>query len=147
MDYFNVRCNGWDDGIYPPLLQKKPPDCLFKAYFELLLTVPIMVINGIFFKKGIQTAIYEKARNGFAYCTGPLFLCIQSFSMAMLMYAAGTGNSDMAVKYSDKLYFESAGTILTLISFWQVSGSCIEKENSGSHRKAGQVSPTDCNCG
>ncbi len=128
-------------GIYPPLLQKTAGLPL-KAYFELLLTVPIMVINGIFFKRGFRQ-LYMKSpgMDSLIALGATVSFAYSLFSMAMLMYAAGTGNSDMAVKYSDKLYFESAGTILTLISFGKYLEAASKKKTLAAIGKLVRLAP------
>lgn len=95
---------------------------------QMLLTIVIMVINQKFFISGFRS-LYHRAPNmdalvslgslaAFVYSTCALFL----MSDAMV-----NGNSDMVMYYMEEFYFESAGTILTLITL----GKTLEARSKG----------------
>ena len=96
--------------------------------FQLLLTVVIMMINSRFFKSGFS-ALWHRAPNmdtlvalgaaaAFAYSTVALFA---------MTSAQVSGGSEAAMAYMDEFYFESAATILTLITL----GKTLEARSKG----------------
>ena len=95
---------------------------------QLLLTVVIMVINQKFFISGFKS-LYHRAPNmdalvaigsaaAFIYSTIALFL---------MSDAQVKGNMDAVMMYMDEFYFESAATILTLITL----GKMLEAHSKG----------------
>ena len=95
---------------------------------QLLLTVAIMVINQKFFISGFKS-LYHRAPNmdalvaigsaaAFIYSTIALFL---------MSDAQVKGNMDAVMMYMDEFYFESAATILTLITL----GKMLEARSKG----------------
>ena len=95
---------------------------------QLLLTVVIMVINQKFFISGFKS-LYHRAPNmdalvaigsaaAFIYSTIALFL---------MSDAQVKGNTDAVMMYMDEFYFESAATILTLITL----GKMLEARSKG----------------
>ncbi len=93
------------------------------ALLELFLTMAIMFVNRRFFTSGAKSCLHGApnmdtlvalgAGAAFAYSTVVLFLM--------------TGGHDAAARYMDELYFESAGTILTLITL----GKTLEARAKG----------------
>lgn len=95
---------------------------------QLLLTVIIMVINQRFFINGFKS-LWHRSPNmdalvalgstaAFAYSTVALFAMSE---------AQRLGDAEMVMKYMDSLYFESASTILTLITL----GKMLEARSKG----------------
>ena len=96
--------------------------------YELVLTALVMVINQKFFVSGYQ-ALWRRAPNmdslvalgataSFGYSLWALFAA----SSAMM-----TGGAHAAMSYMDEFYFESAATILTLITV----GKTLEARSKG----------------
>lgn len=95
---------------------------------EMLLTIVIMVVNQKFFVSGFQ-GLMNKAPNmdtlvsigaaaAFGYSTVMLFLMCD---------AVARGDGASAMRYMDEMYFESAATILTLITI----GKTLEAYSKG----------------
>ena len=95
---------------------------------QLLLSAIIMVINQRFFVSGFKS-LWRRAPNmdalvalgataAFTYSTVALFLMIDLH---------GKGDTAGAMAYMDEFYFESAGTILTLITL----GKMLEAKSKG----------------
>lgn len=95
---------------------------------QLLLSAIIMVINQRFFVNGFKS-LWRRAPNmdalvalgsmaAFVYSTVALFLMTD---------AQLNGNHDAVMKYMDEFYFESAATILTLITL----GKMLEARSKG----------------
>ena len=95
---------------------------------QLLLTVIIMVINQRFFISGFKslwhrspnmdTLVALGATAAFAYST---------FALFAMTDAQVNGNMDAVMMYMDEFYFESAATILTLITV----GKTLEARSKG----------------
>ncbi len=101
---------------------------LMLALLQLLLTVAIMVINQRFFVSGFKS-LWHRAPNMdtlVALGSGAAFV-YSTFALFMMTDAVGRGDSAAAMKYMDELYFESAATILTLITV----GKTLEARSKG----------------
>ena len=96
--------------------------------FEMLLTIIVMVVNQKFFISGFKGLIHRApnmdtlvamgAAAAFGYSTVMLFLMCQ---------AVVQGDQQLAMTYMDEMYFESAATILTLITV----GKTLESYSKG----------------
>ena len=100
----------------PPILTGTE-NALISALVQLLLTVPVLFLNRQFFTHGFK-ALVKRAPNMdslVAIGSGASFLY---GLFAMFKMAYGFGHGDMAVvhEYAHALYFESAATILTLVT-------------------------------
>lgn len=95
---------------------------------ELLLCVIIMVINRKFFVSGFKS-LWRRAPNMDALVSlGASAAFIYSVVALFLMTGAQvTGGTEAAAKYMDEFYFESAATILTLITL----GKTLEARSKG----------------
>ncbi len=96
--------------------------------YELVLTALVMVINNRFFVSGFK-ALWNRAPNmdslvalGAAAAFGYSLWALFAASGAMM-----TGGPDAAMPYMDEFYFESAATILTLITV----GKTLEARSKG----------------
>ncbi len=96
--------------------------------YELVLTALVMVINNRFFVSGFR-ALWHRAPNmdslvalGAAAAFGYSLWALFAASSAMM-----TGGAEAAMGYMDEFYFESAATILTLITV----GKTLEARSKG----------------
>jgi len=96
--------------------------------FQLLLTVIIMVINQKFFISGFKS-LWHKAPNMDALVAlGSSAAFIYSiFALFAMTDAQVMGNADAVMTYMHEFYFESAATILTLITL----GKMLEARSKG----------------
>ncbi|MCI8596311.1 MAG: heavy metal translocating P-type ATPase [Clostridia bacterium] len=98
------------------------------AFAQFLLCLPIVLLNGKFFVNGVK-AIFRGAPNMdtlIALGAGAALL----YGVAAIFaigYGLGHGNITLAERFGHDLYFESAGTILTLISV----GKYLEELSKG----------------
>ena len=98
------------------------------ALAELLLTAIIMVINQKFFVSGIRGILHKAPNMDTLVALGAAAAFGYSvYAMFVMILAQGAGNHDVVMKYMDELYFESAGTILTLITL----GKLLESHSKG----------------
>ena len=90
---------------------------LLLALTELLLVIPILFLNRIYFIRGAKGLLHRAPTMDTLIALGSaasfLYSVYAVFSMA---YYMGHGNMDAAHQNMNKLYFESAGMILTLIT-------------------------------
>ncbi len=109
----------------PPFMER---NCVATGLVQLILSAIIMVINQKFFINGYKS-LFKRAPNmdalvalgstaAFAYSTVMLFLSADAQAM---------GDGASAMKYMDEMYFESAATVLTLITL----GKMLESRAKG----------------
>lgn len=98
------------------------------GFLELLLCVIIMVINQKFFVSGARSMIKRAPNMDALVSLGASAAFIYSVVALFVMTDAQVkGGSIAAMPYMDELYFESAGTILTLITL----GKLLEARSKG----------------
>ncbi|MDD6159850.1 MAG: heavy metal translocating P-type ATPase [Oscillospiraceae bacterium] len=98
-----------------------------------LLTLPIMVVNGKYFRVGFKTLWRRSPNMDSLIAVGSGAAALYGV-IALYFIGWGLGHGDMAMveRYSMDLYFESAGMILTLITL----GKYLETRSKG---KTGQA--------
>ena len=98
------------------------------ALVQLLLVVPIMYINDKYYKVGFRTLWHRSPNMDSLIALGSAAAFIYSI-WVMFQLAYGVGHMDMELveRYHMSLYFESAGTILTLITL----GKYLETRSKG----------------
>lgn len=103
------------------------------AFTQLLLLVPILVANQKYFKNGFKTLIKRSPNMDSLIAIGAGAAIVYGI-FAIYRIGYGMGHGDMAVvqQYSHDLYFESAGTILTLITV----GKYLETRSKGKTSEA-----------
>ena len=104
-------------------------DHLALMIFELIITAVVMVVNQKFFVSGFKglinrapnmdTLVSLGAAAAFGYSTVMLFLMCDALIVL--------GDKSLAMTYMDEMYFESAATILTLITV----GKMLEARSKG----------------
>ena len=84
---------------------------------QLLLTVAIMVINQKFFISGFKSLWHRAPNMDALVALGSAAAFVYStFALFAMTDAQVKGNMDMVMVYMDEFYFESAATILALIT-------------------------------
>lgn len=96
--------------------------------YELLLTVMIMVINQKFFVNGFRGLINKSPNMDTLVALGATASFVYSvYALFAMTGAVINGNASDVMKYMDEFYFESAATILTLITV----GKTLEARSKG----------------
>ncbi len=87
------------------------------SFTQFLLTLPIVYVNRKYFKVGFK-AFFQKSPNmdSLIAIGSSAALIYGIFAIYKIGYGLGTNNMDIVMKYVMDLYFESAATILTLIT-------------------------------
>ena len=123
-------------GLPVPWFLHGTENSLSFAFTQFLLTLPIVLINRKFFTNGFRNLIKGSPNMDTLIALGAGAAMVYGV-VAVYRIGYGLGHGDMALaeQYSMNLYFESAGTILTLITVGKLlearakgkTGSAIEK--------------------
>jgi len=85
---------------------------LFSALLQMIITLPVIILNFKFFKNGFAALFRLSPNMDSLIAIGSS----ASFIYGVAMIAMMAANPDEIMKYAHSLYFESAAMILTLIS-------------------------------
>ena len=98
------------------------------ALLQVLILVPILLLNSKYFTNGFKM-LFKKSPNMDSLIAIGSVAAVVYGVFAMFMIAYGLGHNDMALveTYRKDLYFESAGTIVTLITV----GKYMEAKSKG----------------
>lgn len=115
-------------GLPIPHFFHGPENALSYALTQLLLTLPIMYINDKYYKVGFKTLWHRSPNMDSLIALGSAAAVIYGL-VGIYQIGWGLGYGDMArvEKWSMDLYFEGAGTILTLITL----GKYMEAKSKG----------------
>lgn len=122
--YFSMGHMMWNFPL-PPFISDNH---VAMGLIQLLLTTIIMIINQKFFISGFKSLLKGAPNMDTLVALGSGAAFVYSVCMLFLMTdSVLNGNSELTMKYMDELYFESAGTILTLITI----GKMLEARSKG----------------
>ncbi len=116
------------------------------AFLQFLLTLPIIYVNRKFFFGGFS-ALRRKAPNMdtlVAVGSGAA-LIYGIISIFMIGYGLGNNRIDIAEKYVSNLYFESAATILTLVTVGKFLEERSKNKTNRAVEKLVDLSPKTAN--
>ena len=98
----------------PSILAENP---LINSILQLLLTVPVMIINRKFYISGFKGFVKRASNMDTLVAVGSGASFIYGiFVIFMMAYNSTHGNAEMVTHYSHQLYFESCAMILTLVT-------------------------------
>ncbi len=98
------------------------------ALTQALLTLPIALLNGHYFTRGFKALANRSPNMDSLIALGAAAaLAYGVFALYRMGWALGHGQAEMAAHYLHDLYFESAATILTLITL----GKTLEAVSKG----------------
>lgn len=99
-----------------------------QGILQLILTSAIMVINQKFFISGFKAFVHRSPNMDTLVALGAGAAFVYSvYALFMMTSAQLSGDSALVMTYMHELYFESAGTILTLITV----GKYLESRSKG----------------
>lgn len=111
----------------PPFLTGTE-NALVNAVIQMLLVIPVMIINKKFFVSGFKGLVKKAANMDSLIALGASAAFLYGvFAVVMMAYAAPRGNLDVLEHYSQELYFESSAMILTLVTV----GKFLETRSKG----------------
>lgn len=103
------------------------------ALTQFLLLLPILYVNRKFFSVGFKTLAHRSPNMDSLIALGSGAALVYSiFAMYRISYGLGYGDMAVVEHYSHDLYFESSGTILTLITV----GKYLESRSKGKTSEA-----------
>ena len=114
----------------PPFLHGKGNETAF-AFTQFLLTVPIVFINISYFKNGFKNLCRLSPNMDSLIAMGSSAAIVYGiFAVYRIGWGYGHGDYETVAKYSMDLYFESAGTILTLITLGKLLESRAKRKTT-----------------
>ncbi len=115
-------------GLPIPSFFHGPENALSYALTQLLLLLPILYVNDKYYKVGFKTLLHRSPNMDSLIALGSAAALIYGLA-GIYQIGWGLGHGDMArvEQWSMDLYFESAGTILTLITL----GKYMETRSKG----------------
>ena len=103
------------------------------AFTQFLLLLPILIANQKYFKNGFKTLWHRSPNMDSLIAIGAGAAILYGiFAIYRIGYAMGHGDMAVVHQYAHDLYFESAGTILTLINI----GKYLETKSKGKTSEA-----------
>ncbi len=115
-------------GLPHPTFLHGTENALLNAIVQMLLVIPVMIINKKFFISGFKGLIKRAANMDSLVALGSAASFVYGvFAIIMMAYAAPRGNIAVLEAYSHQLYFESCAMILTLVTV----GKFLEARSKG----------------
>ncbi len=103
------------------------------AFLQFLLILPIIYVNRKYFQVGFKTLFHRSPNMDSLIAIGSGAAIIYGiFAIFIIGYGLGHEDMDLVMRYSMDLYFESAATILTLITL----GKYLEARSKGKTSEA-----------
>ncbi len=120
-------------GLPLPAFLTGTENLLSFALTQLLLTIPILIINSKYYKVGFK-ALWHRAPNmdSLVALGSAAAVAYSIFVIYQLAYGFGHNDAALIAQYHMSLYFESAGMILTLITV----GKFLETRSKGKTSEA-----------
>lgn len=112
------------------------------ALTQFLLTLPILYINRKFFQVGLKSLWHKSPNMDSLIALGSGAAVLYGiFALYRIGWGLGTGNMAVVDQYRMDLYFESAGTILTLITVGKYLESRAKGKTSDSIKALMNLAP------
>lgn len=104
-------------GLPVPSFLEGTENTLVSALLQLVLTIPILVINRHFYLNGFKSLFHGAPNMDSLVAIGSgASLAYGLFAMFRMAYGFGHGDMTLVHEYAHALYFESAAMILTLVT-------------------------------
>ena len=120
----------------PPVTMKffhGSENAVIYAFTQFLLLLPILFANQKYFRNGFATLARRSPNMDSLIAMGATAATVYGiFAIYRIGWGFSTGNMELVHQYSHDLYFESAGTILTLITV----GKYLETKSKGKTSEA-----------
>ena len=117
-------------------------NALVAALLQLFLTLPAVYLNRVYYSRGFKTLWHRSPNMDSLIAVGSLaalvYGCAALFRMS---YALGHGDWDTVERYRENLYFESAATILTLITLGKFLEDRAKRKTGDAVRALMDLSP------
>ena len=127
----------------PPFVTDYP---LINSVLQLLLAVPVLIINRKFFISGFKGLIKRATNMDTLVALGSSAAFLYGvFAVIMMINATLKGNTEAIHHYSHQLYFESSAMILTLVTVGKFLESRSKSKTGDALGKLVELSPKTAN--
>ena len=127
----------------PPFVTDYP---LINSVLQLLLAVPVLIINRKFFVSGFKGLIKRATNMDTLVALGSSAAFLYGvFAVIMMINATLKGNTEAIHHYSHQLYFESSAMILTLVTVGKFLESRSKSKTGDALGKLVELSPKTAN--
>lgn len=110
-----------------------PENAIAFAFTQLLLLLPILYVNQKYFTNGFRSLWYKSPNMDSLIAIGAGAAVVYGIvAIYQIGYGLGHGDMELVERYSMDIYFESAGTILALITV----GKYLESRSKGKTSEA-----------
>ncbi len=121
-------------------------NALVNAIIQMLLVIPVMIINKKFFISGFKGLIKRAPNMDSLVALGSSASFLYGvFAVIMMAYNAPRGNLEVLEHYSHELYFESSAMILTLVTVGKFLEARSKGKTSDALGKLVELSPKTAN--
>ncbi|MCM1529505.1 MAG: heavy metal translocating P-type ATPase [Alistipes sp.] len=135
-------CMGHMAGLPIPTILNGKENVMIFALTQLLLTVPIICLNFHFFRNGFKNIVHCSPNMDSLIALGATAAFIYSlFGTFMMAFHMGRGHLDTSHGYMMNLYYESCGTILTLITVGKYLEAKSKRKTSDAVSKLVDLAP------
>lgn len=112
------------------------------GFTQFLLTLPIMYLNRAYYSKGFRALINRSPNMDTLIAVGSSAAVMYGiFAIYMICNGLGNGNTALVDHYRHDLYFEGAGTILTLITVGKFLESRSKAKTAEALTKLTELAP------
>jgi Cu+-exporting ATPase len=112
------------------------------AFTQFLLALPVVIINNKFYRVGFKTLLKRSPNMDSLIAVGTSAALIYGvFAIYRIGYGLSTDDGTLVMKYAHDLYFESAGVILTLITFGKFLEARAKGRTSEAIKKLMDLTP------
>ncbi len=116
------------------------------ALTQLILLIPIAIINQKYYINGYKSLFHKSPNMDSLIAVGSSAAIIYGFfAMFKISYGLGHGDTELVHSYMHDIYFESAGTILTLITLGKWLESRSKSKTSEAVEKLMELAPKTAN--
>lgn len=114
------------------------------ALVQFFLTLPIVLVNRSYFTRGLKALYYRNPNMDSLIAVGAGAALIYGvYALFKIVYGLGYGQHDVVTTYANDLYFESAATILTLITVGKYLENLSKSRTSDSLKKLMDLQPKE----
>ena len=129
-------------GLPLPAYLTDHTNAIIFAFTQFLLTLPVVVINSKYYKVGFKSLLKGAPNMDSLIAIGTSAALVYGiFAIYKIGYALGHGQMDIVMAYSMDLYFESAATILTLVTLGKLLESRAKGKTSEAIKKLLDLRP------
>ncbi len=121
-------------------------NALLNSVIQVLLTIPVLIINRKFFISGFKGLVKRAANMDSLVALGSSAAFLYGlFAVVMMIKATIDGNIHALTHYSHQLYFESSAMILTLVTVGKFLESRSKSKTGDALGKLVELSPKTAN--